>query len=45
MPVPKAEKEVRDFLGSINYMWCFIAKHPVACEPLFKLLRKNKLMV
>lgn len=44
IPAPKIEKEVRGFLGKINYICRFIAKLSTTCEPLFKLLRKNEAM-
>ena len=37
MPEPKTEKEVRVFLGRLNY----IAQLTATCEPIFRLLRKN----
>ena len=41
MPAPKTEKEIRSFLGRINYIACFIAQLTATYEPLFKLLRKD----
>ena len=41
MPAPKIEKEVRAFLGKIQYISRFIAKLTLVCEPIFKLLRKD----
>ena len=41
MPAPKTEKEVRAFLGKIQYISWFIAKLTSVCEPIFKLLRKD----
>uniref|UniRef100_A0A2N9J551 Integrase catalytic domain-containing protein n=1 Tax=Fagus sylvatica TaxID=28930 RepID=A0A2N9J551_FAGSY len=41
MPAPKTEKEIRSFLGMINYVARFIAQLTATCEPLFKLLRKD----
>ena len=41
MPAPKTEKEIRSFLGRINYIARFIAQLTTTCEPLFKLLRKD----
>ena len=41
MPAPKTEKEIRSFLGRINYITRFIAQLTATCEPLFKLLRKD----
>ena len=41
MPAPKTEKEIRSFLGRINYIARFIVQLTTTCELLFKLLRKN----
>ena len=41
MPLPKNEKEVRGFIGRMQYINKFIAKLIIICEPIFKLLRKN----
>ena len=41
MPPPKSEKEIRGFLGRLQYISWFIAKLNSTCEPIFKLLRKN----
>ena len=41
MPSPKIEKEVRAFLGKIQYIIQFIAKLTLVCEPIFKFLRKD----
>lgn len=43
MPVPKTEKEIRAFLGRLQYISRFIAQLTPICEPIFKLLRKNTL--
>ena len=42
MPAPKTEKEVRAFLGKIQYISRFIAKLTSVYEPIFKLLRKDQ---
>ncbi|XP_058775307.1 uncharacterized protein LOC131649565 [Vicia villosa] len=42
MPVPKTEKEVRGFLGRLNYISRFISHLTATCEPIFKLLRKDQ---
>ena len=42
MPPPKSEKEIRGFLGRLKYISRLIAKPTSTCEPIFKLLRKNK---
>ena len=42
MPPPKNEKEVRGFIGRLQYISRFIAKLTTICEQIFKLLRKNQ---
>jgi len=42
MPHPITEKEVRGFLGRLNYIARFIFQLTSTCEPIFKLLRKNQ---
>ena len=42
MPEPRIEKQVRGFLGRLNYIARFISQLTATCEPLFKLLRKNQ---
>ena len=42
MPPPKSEKEIRGFLGRLQYISRFIAKLTSTCKPIFKLLRKNE---
>ena len=42
MPEPHTEKQVRGFLGRLNYIAWFISQLTTTCEPLFKLLRKNQ---
>ena len=42
MPPPKSEKEIRGFLGQLQYISRFIAKLTSTCEPIFNLLRKNE---
>ncbi|XP_050916332.1 uncharacterized protein LOC127131455 [Lathyrus oleraceus] len=42
MPAPKNEKEVRGFLGRLNYIARFISHLTTTCEPIFKLLRKDQ---
>ncbi|XP_057954124.1 uncharacterized protein LOC131148417 [Malania oleifera] len=41
MPSPKTEKEVRSFLGQLNYIARFISQLTATCEPIFKLLKKD----
>lgn len=45
MPAPKTEKEVRGFIGRLQYVSRFIAKLAIVCEPIFKLLKKDQLVV
>ena len=42
IPVPKTEKDVRGFIGKLQYISRFIAKLTIICDPVFKLLRKNQ---
>ena len=42
MPAPRNEKEIRGFLGRLQYISCFIARLTDICEPIFHLLRKNQ---
>ncbi|CAN0916907.1 Retrovirus-related Pol polyprotein from transposon 297 [Linum grandiflorum] len=42
MPPPQSQKEVRGFLGRLNYISRFISHLTPTCEPIFKLLKKNK---
>ena len=42
MPKPRTEKQVRGFLGRLNYIARFISQLTAICEPLFKLLYKNQ---
>ena len=42
MSPPKSEKEIRGFLGRLQYISRFISKLTFTCEPIFKLLRKNE---
>ena len=39
----KSEKEIKGFLGQLQYISRFIAKLTSTCDPIFKLLRKNEL--
>ena len=41
MLAPSMEKEVRGFLGRLNYIARFISQLTATCEPIFKLLHKN----
>ena len=42
MLVPRTEKEIRGFLGRLQYISRFIARLTDICEPIFHLLRKNQ---
>jgi hypothetical protein len=42
MSAPSTEKEVRGFLGRLNYIARFISHLTATCEPIFKLLRKDQ---
>jgi len=42
MPHPCTKKEVRCFLGRLNYIARFIPQLTSTCEPIFKLLRENQ---
>jgi len=44
MPHPCTEKQVRGFLGILNYIARFISQLTATCEPIFKLLRKNQVV-
>ena len=38
---PKTEKEIRGFLGRIQYISRFIAQLTMTCEPIFRLLKQE----
>ena len=42
MLVPKTEKDVRGFIGKLQYISRFIAKLTMICDSIFILLRKNQ---
>ncbi|RVW66485.1 Retrovirus-related Pol polyprotein from transposon 17.6 [Vitis vinifera] len=42
MPAPRTEREVRGFLGRLQYISRFIARLTDICEPIFRLLRKSQ---
>ena len=44
MPAPRTEKEVRDFLGRLNYIARFISHLTATLEPIFKLLKKDQVV-
>ena len=44
MPAPRTEKEVRGFMGCLNYIARFISHLTSTCEPIFKLLKKDQVV-
>ena len=42
MPTPRTEREVRGFLGRLQYISRFIARLTDICGPIFRLLRKSQ---
>ena len=44
MPAPRSEKEVRGFLGRLNYIARFISHLTATYEPVFKLLKKDQVV-
>ncbi|WJZ92665.1 hypothetical protein VitviT2T_011649 [Vitis vinifera] len=42
MPAPTTEREIRGFLGRLQYISRFIARLTDICEPIFRLLRKSQ---
>ena len=42
MPTPRTEREIRGFLGRLQFISRFIARLIDICEPIFLLLRKNQ---
>ena len=45
MPAPRTKREIRGFLGRLQYLSCFIAILTDICEPIFRILRKNQLTI
>ena len=41
MSPPRTQKEVRSFMGRVNFLARFISNLTQTCDPIFKLLRKN----
>ncbi|KAA3460987.1 RNA-directed DNA polymerase (Reverse transcriptase), Ribonuclease H-like protein [Gossypium australe] len=41
LPPPRTQKEVRGFLGRLNYIARFIVQLTEKCDPIFRLLRKH----
>ena len=44
MSAPCTEKEVRGFLGRLNYIARFISHLTATCEPIYKLLKKDQVV-
>ena len=44
IPAPRTEKEVRGFLGRLNYITRFISHLTTTCEPIFMLLKKDQVV-
>lgn len=44
-PVPKTQKNIRQFLGKINFYHEYIPKSAITLDPLHNLLRKNQKFV
>ena len=42
IPIPNTEKDVKGFLGRLQYISCFIARLTEICEPIFRFLRQNQ---
>ena len=38
---PRTQKEVRSFMGRLNYIARFISQMTTKCDPIFKMLRKH----
>ena len=41
LPPPRTLKEVRSFIGRLNYITRFISQMTAKCDPIFKMLRKH----
>lgn len=41
MPPPKSEKQIRGFLGKLQYINSFISNLTMTCKPIFKKLKKR----
>ena len=41
LPPPRSQKEVRSFMGRLNYIAWFISQMTVKCDLIFKMLRKH----
>ena len=45
MLMPRIEKDIRGFLGILQYISRFIVRLTDICEPIFRLLRKSQPIV
>ena len=43
LPPPRTQKEVRSFMGRLNYIARFIFQMTAKCDSIFKMLRKHNL--
>ena len=41
LPPSRTQKEVRSFMGMLNYITRFISQMIAKCDPIFKMLRKH----
>ncbi|KAA3466637.1 RNA-directed DNA polymerase (Reverse transcriptase), Ribonuclease H [Gossypium australe] len=41
LPLPRTQREVRGFLGRLNYIARFISQLTERCDPIFRLLKKH----
>ena len=41
LPPPRTQKEVRSFMGRLNYIARFISQMTAKCDSIFKMLRKH----
>ena len=41
LPPSRTQKEVRSFIGRLNYIARFISQMTAKCDPIFKMLRKH----
>ena len=41
LPPPRIQKEIRSFMGRLNYIARFISQMTAKCNPIFKMLRKH----
>ena len=45
MPASRTEREVRGFIGRLQYISRFITRLIYICEPIFHIMRKNQTIV